>query len=287
MESSKFLEALKVPLCILKIAGFWDSESVKKKRKVQQFCVHFVACEIFILLQIVYLFVAKNLDDITDLLNVLLTCVGFSIKSIHLLKERKAIVGLIEEAKELTKLVETDDEKSLQALNCRLNLMRKTFLFHLISEITTIFILLIIVIVTNAIGSHPPYTNLYRMWLPFDCENNVFGFISSATYQITVAVVSFTMLISLNFLPTFFLNVGAGLLEELGERLSKVCDEGKEDKMAMKEFEKCIAIHIKIKRFIRNSEKRFSSVICLQGSMSIVILCTVIFQLSKVSFLGD
>jgi 7tm Odorant receptor len=284
MKSSKFLEALKVPLNFLKIAGLWDCESVKRKRKVQQFCAHLLFCEVFISLQIIYLFTAKNLVDITKLISILLSCVGLAIKSIHMLKERKAIEALIKEAKELAKLIQTDDEKPLEALNRRSNQIKSTFNKILMFGPFAVTVYVINMIVTNVIGSYPSYTTPYRVWLPFDFENNVFGFSFVTIYQITVALVTYTLLISLDTLPLIFINVGAGFLEELGERLSKVCDEGKEDIKAMKEFEKCIAIHIKIKRFVRNIEMRFSSVICAQGSMSLVILSTAIFQLSKVSF---
>jgi hypothetical protein len=125
MKSSKFIEALRVPLRVLKIAGLWEAENVKTKHKVMQFCVHLLFCEVFIVLQLIYLFTTKNLVNITELLSILLTCSGVSIKSIHMLKERKAIEALIKEAKELAALVETEDEKSLQALNNRANQIQK------------------------------------------------------------------------------------------------------------------------------------------------------------------
>jgi 7tm Odorant receptor len=238
MESSKFLEALKVPMRILKIAGFWDCESVKRKHKVQQFFAHLIFCEIFILLQIIYLFTAKNLVDITKLLSVLRTSFGFSIKSIHMLKERKAIVALIEEAKELATLVQTDDEKSLQALNRRTRQIKTKFWIFLSSGLITIVIALIITIIINVVGSNSPYEPPFKIWMPSDCENNVYCFSFVTFYEIICAGIAASTVIPLDALPIFFFNIGSGLLEELGEILSKVCDEGKEDKMAMKEFEK-------------------------------------------------
>jgi hypothetical protein len=69
----------------------------KQKHKVMQVCMRLLFCEVFILLQII------SRLKITDFFSILLKRVGISIKSIHLLKERKIIVALIEQAKELTK----------------------------------------------------------------------------------------------------------------------------------------------------------------------------------------
>jgi 7tm Odorant receptor len=284
MKSFKFLEALKAPLSILKLAGLWENESVEKKHKVLQIIMHFFVYYVFTFLQIVYLITAKDYQDIVDLLKILLTGVVFIIKSLHLLKERKKIEALIEETKELARLIETEDENSLQALNNRAVQIQTVFKALMSCGLFTISMMVINTILINIIGTHPPYKFLFKLWLPFNCENNVYCFSFTEVYEIIVAVVSFIIMASLDTLPIFFFNIGAGFLEDLAERLNKVCDEEKEDKAVMKEFEKCIAIHIKIKRFVKNAEKRFSLVVCAQGSSSIVILCTVIFLLSKVKF---
>jgi hypothetical protein len=169
-------------------------------------------------------------------------------------------------------------------LNSRANQIKKMFMANFSSSLIATVTLVIVTILFNTIGSHPPYKVIFKLWLPCNYQNNVYCFSFVAVYEIMVAIVTCPISMTLDILPIFFFNVGTGLLEELGERLRKVCDEGQEDKKAMKEFEKCIAIHIKIKRFVKNTEKLFSPVICVQGSMSIVIMCTAIFQLSKVSF---
>jgi 7tm Odorant receptor len=284
MKSSKFIEALKVPLSILKIAGLWENENLKTKQKARQFCVHLFFVEVFILLQIVYLFTSKDLVDNTRLISIVLSNVALSIKTLYLLKERKAIVALIEEARELAALIETEDEESLNILIKRANHAKKAFMTNLVIGLVTVFNVTMVAILTNTIGSHSTYEPLFKIWLPFDYANNIYCFSFVLIYEVITATMTIVTLVSLDTLPIFFLNVGAGLLEELGVRLSRVCDEGKEDKMAMKEFEKCIEIHIKIKRFVENIEKRFSPVIFVQGSISIIVLCTLIFQLTKVSF---
>jgi 2-hydroxy-3-keto-5-methylthiopentenyl-1-phosphate phosphatase len=98
-----------------------------------------------------------------------------------------------------------------------------------------------------------------------------------------VIVPSGVVLISLDILPIFFMNIGAGLLDELAKILGKVCETGKEDKKVLSELKKCIAIHVKIKRFITTTEKQFTTIIFVQGSMRIFILCLIISQLSKIN----
>lgn len=156
MKSSKFVEELKFPLGILKIAGLWDCENVKKKHKVLQILQHLLTCEISIFLQILYLFTTKNLVDITDLLRVLLFIVALEIKSFNLMKQRKSVVALFEEAEQLKVLVETDHENSLQALNSLMEKMKKTFLVVLGSSLMLVLIWLVVTITTNMIYPNPP-----------------------------------------------------------------------------------------------------------------------------------
>jgi 7tm Odorant receptor len=280
MKSSKFLEAFKLPLLVLKFAGLWDCESVKTKYKVLQILQHLLALEVFILLEVIYLFTTKNLINITELLSVLLLLAVFLIKSLYMLKTRQVIEALIEEAKELAALVETDHEKSLQPLNNRAKEMKKKFL-----GLFTILIWLVITIISNVINPNPPYKFAFKMWLPLGCENNIYCSNFATTIQIMLATITTSTIVSIDTLLIFFNVITTELLEELGERLSRVCDERIEDKMAMKEFEKCIEIHIKIKWFVKNTETHFSPVNCLQGSMSVVIICSVVFQLSEVRVL--
>jgi 7tm Odorant receptor len=293
MESSKFLQVLKVPMSFLKISGLWKVEGVKAKFKVLQFCAHLLLCEIFLLLQLMYLFTANNIDDIADLLSALLTFAAFSIKSMHFLKERIGIVALIDEASELAKLLETKDKTSLQALNRRSIQIQKTFKKFLTSGLIAMFMMAAETIFTNVIN--PNHKLPFKFWFASECQNNVYCLSFMASYQIIIVALASGIVVSLDILPIFFFNIGAGLLEELGYKLGRICDEEKDEKKDGKtkkirrndlvELEKCIAIHIKIKRFIKNAEKRFTMVILAQGSMSIFILCTVVLQLSKVNFI--
>jgi hypothetical protein len=51
------------------------------------------------------------------------------------------------------------------------------------------------------------------------------------------------------------------------------------------ESKRCIVIDQKTKAFVKNIEETFSLVIFAQGACCMNILCTAVFQLTKVSFL--
>jgi 7tm Odorant receptor len=68
------------------------------------------------------------------------------------------------------------------------------------------------------------------------------------------------------------------------EEAKKKAEQIKIHKARHTELEKCIAIHGKIKMFVKKIGKLFAPVIFVQGAMSMVMLCTAVFGLSKVSF---
>lgn len=262
MKSLKFLEVLEVPQRFFRTFLVWEGQSIKISQKVLRLFVHLMICEFFLLLQIVHLFTAKNVDDFADLMSVLVTFAAFSIKSIHFIKKRERIAALIEEAKDLPTLLETEDEKSLQRLNLRSSEIQKTFRFFLTSRLVGIFMLAVDTVATFIANPVPPYKIPFKFWSPFECQSNFYCFSFMTTYQITI--------------------IGVLLLEELAERLKKACKSDNHDVNRLKDFDRCISIHIKIKKFIRNCEKSFSSVIFAQGFLSTVIFCKVIFQLTEV-----
>jgi 7tm Odorant receptor len=122
-------------------------------------------------------------------------------------------------------------------------------------------------------------------------------------------------------LPMFVLNFSSGLIEELREKFGRICeseeikDKSRNVRQVQKtvskavasgskditdeefmhrikqmnlrrnkqiELEKCIAIHLRIKAFVKKTEEIFSPAVFAQGSFSMIIISTVVFRLSKV-----
>jgi 7tm Odorant receptor len=317
MENFEFLQPLLISLKHLKFLGIWKDKKVKISRQALQICLHLLFCEVFILLQLI--FTASNLNDITELLSVLFTVVGFLIKSLHMIAKRSDIVALIEDAKELVTMFGRENE--LKALQCQVKQVYKTYKFYLISIFVAISFMVINITAKFSMHSEPPYKLPGKFWAPFDYNNNVYWFGIVAVYQIVQVFYFAPAVVSMDILPIFFLNFSSGLIEELRKKIGKIYESEavekksryvrKNQKTVLKvvvsgsknitdeefmhrmkqinlrgnrqiELEKCIAIHLRIKAFVEKTKEIFSPMVFAQGNFSIIILCTVVFRLSKV-----
>lgn len=279
MSSSYVLEPVKVPLKYLKFLGLWDVQGVKLSHRILQIVLHLFFIELFILLQLVNIFTAINPGDIVDLLSVLLTIVGFSIKSLNLIVNGGKVMTLIENIKELSILSHTD--KPLEHLSRRVKLIHKTYKFTTVAVVVAMILMVFDIIVTFITNPNPPYKIPNNFWTPFDYEQNVFWFSVVAIYQAIDVLGTSTGAVALDYLPIFFLHVSSGFIDELCERLGQISEKNKNQ---MVELEKCIEIHLKLRNFVKKIEDIFSPVIFAQGAISMFTLCTVVFRLSKVSF---
>lgn len=95
--------------------------------------------------------------------------------------------------------------------------------------------------------------------------------------------------VSLTYLPVLFMSYAVAFLEELSKRLSKIGKKANlkdvdsiEEAACAEELVECVKLHLKIKEFTRNIEKHFSTMILVQGLMSSIVFCTLIYILSKV-----
>jgi 7tm Odorant receptor len=319
MDKFGSLQPLQFPLKYLKFLGLWKDQKVKMSRQTLQICLHLLFCEVFVLLQLINIFTASNLNDITELLSILLTFVGFSIKSLNLIIRSDDVAVLIEDAKELVTMFGTEND--LKALQRRVEQIHKTYKYNLVFVLISLSAIVINVTATFIKHSEPPYKVPHKFWAPFDYENNVYWFGIVAVYQIVGVIGTASAVVSLDFLPIFFLNFSSGLIEELRKKFGRICESEesvskcenvrKNQKTVLKavasgskditdeefmnrikqinfrrnrqiKLEKCIAIHLRIKAFVKKTEEIFSPAFFAQGSFSMIIICTVVFRLSKV-----
>jgi hypothetical protein len=145
-----------------------------------------------------------------------------------------------------------------------------------------------------------PYKVPYQLWAPFDYETNFFWYLVMLIYQTYFALKISASTVNMDTLLYFFLNISAGLFDELNERILIVDTELKA-KLSKKnqhkfgritfehqiklndELTKCIEIHGRILKFIKNVQDIFSPVILVQAFVSSVILCTTSYTISMVS----
>lgn len=109
----------------------------------------------------------------------------------------------------------------------------------------------------------------------------------AATYSVVGSFICCWIDIALVCIPVIFMSYAVTLLRQLSKRLEKIGDERdnldpERERMHLKELNDCIKIHLRITEFVRNIEKHFSTIIFVQGLMSSVIFCTIIYMLSVV-----
>jgi 7tm Odorant receptor len=323
MAKLEFLQPLKTPLKYLRFLGLWKDQSVRFYRQVLHICLHLLVCEVYVSFQFINIISASNLSEFTEVLSFLANSIGFFIKSLHLIVKRKEIETLIEDAKELAKLVGTKNE--LRALQRQVKQAGKLYKFYFNFVLVATVLSLVAIAVTFIMHPEPPYKVPFNSWGPFDYEQNIYKFVTVAMYNIITSIVSSFAILSLDILPIYFISFSSGMIEELSLKMEKICDEETEEeklekllktynlltvnpkrlppvsvnkameeakkkaeqiklhKARLAELEKCIEIHGKINKFVKKIEKIFSPVIFVQGAMSMIMLCTDVFVLSKVS----
>jgi hypothetical protein len=145
-----------------------------------------------------------------------------------------------------------------------------------------------------------PYSIPYAIWSPFDYENSFNGFIIMWLFEFLAPVTMCGIVVSSDMLPIFFFSLSTGLLVELADRVNAIdttfqtklttldrrikFDDMMQhhDTKVLKELEKCIEIHMKIRQLIVTSQRIFSVMICVQFAISSIILCTTAYSISKV-----
>jgi hypothetical protein len=129
----------------------------------------------------------------------------------------------------------------------------------------------------------------YKAWFPFDTTSSEVNFWLASIYTTIIAFPLSISDITLDMIPVIFLTFAIGLVEELAERLAQIGEEAEkaetssnEDEKVEKELIKCIEIHNRIKKFVKEIEDNFSLAIFLQGFISSATLCASAFALSTV-----
>lgn len=112
----------------------------------------------------------------------------------------------------------------------------------------------------------------------------------AAIYSVVGSFICCWIDIAIATLPVFFMAYAIAFLKQLSRRLEKIGNEiiiGRgtsieQEKKHQKELIDCIKIHLRIKEFVRGIEKHFSTIILVQGLLSSIIFCTIIYGLSTV-----
>jgi hypothetical protein len=250
-------------------------------------------------LQGIALLQAQNIVNLTDVLGIYFSYVSFAVKIPFLWQRLSKIYKLINDVEQLIKFASDNCENFGENLQKRINGFRRVFIIYRGLSLLSVH-LPVIAPFLMAILHGPPFSVPYLMWIPFDYETNVYGFAVVLFLQYSVPAVFCSAVVSMDLLPLFFFNAASGLLQELTKRIKTLDTEYNttgvfkrsqmqidaiikiHDKKLNDELLKCIQIHTKIVKLIRDAQHIFSIMIFASAVISGIILCTTAYSMSMV-----
>ena len=270
--------SLKLPIKILKLMGFHQEKDSSWYYRIYGIVTHLIGIEIYLLMQIVYLCkVADNVESFSDCLSVMFTYVALLLKSfifMYKLQDIKQLIVMLEHVIVKGKFMKQQEFSS--RVKQVYSYFKLYWTFGLIS---------------CSMGALIPiyYRNehkiAYKMWVPFNYEDNFYGFVAISIYQTIFPLWTCGIIASLDMLPIMIINIITGLLEELIKRLKQIGNVTNNERNELNELLNCIELHQDLKQLAHKTEEIFTIMIFTQGFNSCFIMCTTAFVLSLVSHL--
>ncbi len=287
----KYLEPFESPFQIFTFSGL--NPTVKKFKftyRIYGTINHLTLTDLSLFLQTVYLINAKDIEMISDVLSIYLTCIGLVTKTTVVIYHFKDIQNLIDESKQLILHFEKEFSQFASKLRPR---MKK-------SKIVSCFCFLSCVLsLSSALFLGPsfkaPYRIPFALWSPVEYENSFSIFLLLWLLEFFSSVFPSIVVIAADMLVVNFFSLAAGLLEELADFIKTIDTKlpiGKQnligaidwhDANNLKELKKCIEIHSRIKKIIFASQKIFSIMIFAQFVISSITVCTTAYMTSLVN----
>lgn len=288
METYDYSSVLRVPFKILKILGLWQVKSAKRSYKIFGVIYHLIQVELLIFDQLMYAITANNFGEVFEMISVAFTFVGYCVKSWSFIYELENIIVLVDEFKALASLIETIRGKPLTSLKARGLQVEKLFRIFWYFCLITVSLGVFVLVVPIIIDPNPPFKDPYKVWTLVDYHSNIYAVLLIGVLHSINPMIYCGAIAAVEFLPIFFMNSAAGLLDELSEILMEIGtsdqkEKGKQDD-DLKQLENCIEIHLRIKTFIWRTEKIFSTTIFVQGALTLLIMCMTSFRISQVTF---
>lgn len=272
---------------ILKVMGIWMGKAPSKAYLVYGIIIHLTFIDLGLFLQVAYLFAFETIQDLINLMSLLPTFMGIFLKTLNIMTKFYQIEKLFDMTEKL--LVQCSDTSRVTT---RLKVVDKVFKVNLFFAVLSCVIGAI-----SSIHEMP-----YKMWFPYDTENNRLGYWISAAYQSIITNCLATVTISIDMYPVFFLCYAIGFSEILCDRLKNLkrqevlevksgitkqhesINEATAEQMGnYEEFLKCIHFQMEIDEYLYQINKVFSILWFIQGFISTLILCASAVTLTIVS----
>lgn len=269
----------KTAIKLLKTFGVWVDQNSSRGYLAYGIVLHLVFVELCIFLQIAEIPNLETIQDVASLMSLLPTYIGVFFKTLNIVVRRSKVNKLLKLTNELF-----DESPNTSKVLKRLKIVDRFYKANITAAMVTCFGATVLTI----------YKLPYKMWFPYDIENNRLGYWSAAIYQSVGPTSLAVATISLDMIPIFFMCYAAGFLEVLCDRLESI--KKKASKATIKDEDKsedhvdnyeelmnCIKFQWKIDEYFEAIDEMFSSVFFVQGLISIPILCTSIVSLTFVS----
>jgi hypothetical protein len=297
-----YVEVFKQTKKTLSILGIWVDGDSPKFRNVFSIFYHILYTFISIIFQIVYLWKLENLTVVNSILITATTPMYASVIlriSFFVWNQKKLenLLKLIEDLVELDFWI---------AKTGGVRLKRRSD--QVIKIATVQMILIVMAWILGTIVSCFKAEMPSQMWLPYEFSG-FFPVMFTIFWQQSAIFIPITAAFIINFLPSLLINLTAGIIEELGERIVKIGSEMSKKKkvtfkdvnekllqkrrqnpsavevledQALEELVKCIEIQVKIKEIVEEINKIFGKITLIEGVLGTLVICTTSYALTTV-----
>ncbi|KAG5683124.1 hypothetical protein PVAND_012424 [Polypedilum vanderplanki] len=278
------LEIFKVPILYLKLLGIWVPSDSSKFYKFYAYFMQTFFLYIFTLLMGAAVFEKSTLNEIAEVMTFFFTFFVKVLKCINLVINVDKFLLLLADIKKA--IIYCGLPKIY--IDKHLSFGKKLFLAFWLPTFVTVGTGTVLCFVNGKLS--------YPIWLPYDPskENSVFLFYLSAFYQSFETLLYPTanvMMDTVSLLPIVYL---VAMLEHLCDKLENLKRQkmiGRINKNTktdnQNEFLNCVIYQRTILKLTNQTEKIFSKIIAIQGFFMSIILCTVAFILTLLSFPND
>jgi hypothetical protein len=282
--ASEYLKVFDAPLKYLKFFGFWETSKRSLTFKVIFVVVHLFYAEAVFISSVLLFLKAERIEEYSVSLSLLPTLLGVCVRSLVFLSHKEKVAEMIELVQ---RIINQDSwlENQGEKLKKKLNKVRNVF--------KSFAVMTFVAIIGGLIKAFLNHQLSFQLWFPFDPQRSEPVFWATVLFEISQGFLCAPIINIIDNIPMILMSFAAGLMEELGERLENIEEMPKNEfnrevittaeMKNLKELEKCIEIHLKIKNLVKKTEETFTTALFFQGLMSSIILCTAVFSISFVS----
>jgi hypothetical protein len=275
---------------VLKKLGLWQDGNQTWRYFYCGYTFHFICVYTFFIFLFIYGLNAENFIDIVEPFGVGIAVFTLMLKSIIFFVNVRGFGKFLDNLNELLDFSADKTFADRARIRKEVNFAFNVFRGLSTTAVTTLASAILIPFFAHQLP--------YKAWFPFTTEYGTIGFWIGSFYMLIFSFPIGALDMIFSILPVISMSFAIGLLNELAERLSEIGKavklieagpgQSKEklikpsSKQIKEELIKCIEIHMKIKKYVKEIEENFSLTIFIQGIMSSVILCFCTFTMSTV-----